>query len=269
MTGRELRAMPTPPATSAIDAYSPSPKYRQLADLIRERILHGEWTPGQRIPSESGLQAAHKISRITIRQALAELEQEGLIERAPGIGTFVRKQTRHIERSIELSGFGENMAALGMEPGYRTLRAEPARIPSEIAFRLKTHPSKAFVIERLLLADGEPVARHESYLPQWVVKQAGVAALSGTALDRKSLYRTLGEAGIQMAWAEEIVEPGLVDRREAEQLRMDEGALALRVTRIVFNDRNEPIEYVRLVYNAGVYTYRTTLYGKQRAPNVR
>lgn len=267
MTGRELPIMP--PALSAIDAYSSSPKYRQLAALIRGRILQGEWTPGQRIPSEAELHAAHKLSRITIRQALAELEREGLIERAPGIGTFVRKRSGHIERSIGLSGFGENMAALGMEPGYRTLRAEPARIPPEIAFRLKTHPSKAFVIERLLLADGEPVARHESYLPQWVVKQAGAAALAGEALDRKSLYRTLGEAGIQMAWAEEIVEPGLIDRREAEQLHLDEGALALRVMRIVFNERNDPIEYVRLVYNAGVYTYRTTLYGQQRAQQVR
>ncbi|HET7093624.1 MAG TPA: GntR family transcriptional regulator [Thermomicrobiales bacterium] len=261
--------MTTPLAITPIDASSPLPKYRQLADLIRARIVRGEWAPGQRIPSEAELQAAHKISRITIRQALAELEQDGLIERVPGIGTFVRKRSVHIERSVELSGFGENMAALGMEPGYRTLRAEPAPISPEIAFRLKTPPNRAFVIERLLLADGEPVARHESYLPHWVVKQAGAEALSGQALDRKSLYRTLGEAGIQMHWAEEIVEPGLAERRDAAHLHMDEGALVLRVTRIVFNERNDPIEYVRLVYNAGVYTYRTTLYGKQRAPQVQ
>ena len=89
------------------------------------------------------------------------------------------------------------------------------------------------------------------------------------ALDGKSLYRTFGEAGIQMAWAEEVVEPGLADEREAAQLQIADGALVLRVTRIVFDDRNEPVEFVRLVYNAGVYTYRTTLYGKQRAPNGR
>jgi GntR family transcriptional regulator len=264
-----LRVMSTPSPTSAINGDSSQPKYRQLAAFIRERIVHGDWGPGQRIPSETELQTAHRISRITIRQALAELEQDGLIERVPGIGTFVRKRASHIERSVELSGFGENMAALGMEPGYRTLRAEPASIPPEIAFRLKTHPSKAFVIERLLLADGDPVAWHESYLPQWVVKQAGAAALARPAIDGKSLYRILAGAGIFLSWAEEIVEPGLADRREAELLQFDAGALVLRVTRIVFNERNDPIEYVRLVYNAGVYTYRATLYGKQRPPTQR
>jgi GntR family transcriptional regulator len=261
--------MSIPSATNAIDASSPLPKYRQLADHIRERILQGEWPAGSRIPSEAELHAAHGISRITIRQALAELEQERLIERAPGIGTFVRKRVGHIERSIELSGFGENMASLGMAPGYRALRAEPARIPPDIAFRLKTPPGKAFVIERLLLADGEPVARHESYLPQWVVGQVGADTLAGEILAGKSLYRTLGRAGIQMAWAEEVVEPGLADRHEAAQLQIDAGDLVLRVTRIVFNEHDDPVEYVRLVYNAAVYTYRTTLYGKQQEPRPR
>lgn len=238
---------------------SPTPKYRQLADLLRTQIVGGTFAPGDQLPSEAQLQDAHGISRPTIRQALADLEREGWLHRVPGKGTFVHHRPRHVDRVTRLTGFGENVIALGMEPGYRVLRAEPAPIPPDVARQFRLPASKGFIVERLLLADGDAVAMHTSYLPPRVVKQVGSAALAAEALATGSLYRILEGAGIRLHRADEVVEPGLADPDEANRLATAAGSLVLRVTRTVFDPDGEPIEHVLLVYNAARYTYRTTL----------
>jgi GntR family transcriptional regulator len=245
---------------SVIKAESPTPKYRQLADVIRQLIDCGEFTPGDRIPSESQLGDTYHLSRITIRQALSDLEREGLLERVPGKGTFVRGHGSHVERIPRLSGFGENVKALGLEPGYRTLKAEPMRVSKAIAERLHAQSGKAFVVERVLLADGEPIAEHTSYLPLWLVKAAPPDTFSIAALDRDSLYRAIALSGARMFRADEVVEPGLATHDEAERLGTHEGALVLRVARTVVDAVGTPLEYVLLIYLADAYTYRTTLY---------
>lgn len=245
-----------------IQAESPTPKYRQLADLLRERITQGELSPGDRIPSESQLGDAYRLSRITIRQALADLERDGLLERVPGKGTFVRKKSSHVERVTRLTGFGENVRALGLEPGYRTLRAEPARVATAIADRLRAASGKVFVIERILLADGEPIAEQISHLPLWIVRTAP-EAFTVTALDAGSLYRAIAEAGVRMHRADEIVEPGIATQKQARRLETHDGALVLRVARAVFDPESTPVEYALMTYLADAYTYRTTLYASQ------
>jgi GntR family transcriptional regulator len=245
---------------SVIKGESPTPKYRQLATLIRQRIDHGEFTPGDRIPSEAQLGDAYRLSRITIRQALANLEQEGLLERVPGKGTFVRRSGSHVERVTRLTGFGENVAALGLRPSYRTLKAEPMHVSHVIADRLRTQSAKAFVVERVLLADDEPIAEHTSYLPLWIVNAAPPEVFSIAALDRNSLYSAITQSGARMYRADEVVEPGLATRDEAQRLETHEDALVLRVARTVVDVDGAPLEYVLMTYLADAYTYRTTLY---------
>jgi GntR family transcriptional regulator len=248
---------------TAIKAESPTPKYRQLADLLRQRIDGGDLSPGDRIPSEAQLGDVYSLSRITIRQALADLERDGLLERVPGKGTFVRRRGSHVERFTRLTGFGENVAAHGLAPGYRTLTAEPRRVPKAIAERLRSHSDKAFVIERILLADGEPIAEHTSYLPLWLVRSAAPDAFSLDALNRGSLYQAIAQAGCRMYRADEVVEPGLATREEAQRLETHEGALVLRVARTVVDADGIPLEYVLLTYLADAYTYRTTVFASR------
>ncbi len=248
---------------TAIRAEAATPKYQQLAHLIRERIDRGEFAQGDRIPSEAQLGDSYKISRITIRQALSGLERDGLLERVPGKGTFVRKRSSLVERATGLTGFGENVAALGIEPGYRTLRAELARVPMEIADRLRLQSPKAFVVDRVLLADGEPVAKHISYLPPWIVKKATPNSFTTASLDKGSLYRAIEQAGVRMCRADEVVEPGLASDDEAEQMEMKASDLVLRVTRTVYDADGVPLEHVLLTYRADSYTYRATLYSSR------
>jgi GntR family transcriptional regulator len=247
-------------ALGQISDRSATPKYQQLAELIRERISCGEFAPGDRLPSESELGSTYQISRVTTRQALADLERDGLLDRVPGKGTFVRSRPAHVERPSRLTGFRENLLALGLIPTYRTLRAESARVSPMIADRLNAPSGKVYVIERVLLADGDPVAFHISYLPLWLVQAAPHGVFTTTALDQKSLYQTMADAGARVFRADEIVEPGRATPTEAAALGMEDGELVLRVARTVYDQGRTPLEYVEITYRADAYTYRTTIY---------
>lgn len=244
----------------SISDRSATPKYQQLAELIRERISRGEFAPGDRLPSESELGSAYQISRVTTRQALADLERDGLLDRVPGKGTFVRSRPAHVERPSRLTGFRENLLALGLVPSYHTLRAEASRVSPMIADRLSAPSGKVYVIERVLQADGDPVAFHISYLPLWLIHAAPQGVFTAAALDQTSLYQTMADAGARIFRAEEIVEPGRATPTEAAALEMEDGELVLRVARTVYDQSRTPLEYVEITYRADAYTYRTTIY---------
>jgi len=234
--------------------------YRQLSDLIRGRMKRGELACGARLPSEAELCGAYSVSRMTVRTALAELERENLLERIPGKGTFVRRDAGRVERHTRLSGFGENASESGLRAGYRALRAGEEEVPLEIADRLNTSESRAFVVERVLLADGRPVGAHLSYLPSWIPRNAAPRAFSLESLGRNSLYAAIEQAGGTLARAEEIVEPAFADAADAEKLETEEGTLLLRVTRMVYDPDDRPLEHVVITYRPDVYTFRQRLF---------
>lgn len=252
---------------SQISDQSPTPKYQQLAGLIRDRISRGEFAPGDRIPSESELGASYQISRITTRQALSDLERAGLLERVPGKGTFVRHPSAHVERPSRLTGFSENLAALGLTPGYRTLRAGTEQVDLALAEKVHAPAGKVYVVERVMSADGTPVALHTSYLPLWLVNAAPPGAFSVESLDHGSMYQVMTDTGARIYRADEIVEPGTATHHEATALEMPEHDLVLRVTRTVYDPTGTPLEHVLLTYRADAYTYRTTIFagGPERA----
>jgi GntR family transcriptional regulator len=243
-----------------IVADSPTPMYQQLAGLLRGRIGRGELTRGDRIPSEAELGQTYGISRITVRQALSELEREGLLERVPGKGTFVRQTAGRVERMVELTGFGENMKKLGRKAGYATLRAREESVPLEVTDRLRISDTRAFVVDRVLLADGHPVGAHLSFLPPWLVERAPAGAFSKRALDHGSLYAAMEKTGAVLHHAEEIVEPALAGAEDAEKLGVEEGALLLRVTRTVYDPEDRTLEHVIITYRPDTYTFRQRLY---------
>src|SRR5262249_7588577 len=106
-----------------IDALSKVPLYVQLKDILREQIRAGIWGPGDRIPSEAEIRAHFPVSRATVRQSIAELEQEGLLIRQQGSGTFVRKPK--IEWNLRnLYSFTEDLNARGLHPETRVLMFE-------------------------------------------------------------------------------------------------------------------------------------------------
>jgi GntR family transcriptional regulator len=241
---------------------SPVPRYYQLKEIMRAKIRDGEWQPGDLIPSERELSEQYKISRMTARQAITELVNEGLFYREQGRGTFVSRH-KITQQLIRLTGFTEDIRARGQRPGTKVLSAQMCPANEEIAERLHIKPGDPiFRLQRLRLADAEPLAIELSHL-----SFAGCEKLLQEDLEQNSLYRLLEtKYGIPLMEAEQELEAGLLGNDEAQLLKIPIGSPALYTRRTTYTDRDQPIEYAKSVYCGNKYTFYTHLKREQLVP---
>src|SRR5215211_3614472 len=136
----------------------PLPRYYQLKEIIRERIRSGEWPAGSLIPSERELCERYGISRMTARQSISELVNEGLLYREQGKGTYVGRP-KIPQQLLSLTGFTEDMQAREQRPGARVLEAGMWAADEITAERLRIKVGQpVYRLRRLRLADAEPLA---------------------------------------------------------------------------------------------------------------
>ncbi len=241
--------------TRILDKSHPLPIYYQLKELLREKIVAGEWAPGEMIPSERELSDRYGISRMTVRQALKELTIEGLLYREQGRGTFVAEPK--IEQQLaKLTSFSEDMQSRGFQPGGQVLRQERV-LPSILACRaLEIPPDRPVVLlERLRLAEGEPIALETSYLHFDRVER-----LLEETFENRSLYSVLRERyGIVPTRAEQQVGADLCSHREQELFGVPPGSPVLRNRRIAFDQYDRPFEYTESAYRADRYVFQIEL----------
>ncbi len=232
-----------------INRSSPLPLYYQLKEVLKAKIESGELRPHERIPSETELVQLFHVSRMTVRQALVELENEGFIRRRQGQGTFVAEPKLR-QGLLRLTSFTEDMRARGMRPGARVLEVRLLQAP-ELLPRLKAEPEEEFVkIQRVRLADGEPMALETSFL-----RRRFCPGIEELDLTDRSLYETLRERfGLELGWAEQAIEAKLADEYEAEVLRVQVGTPMLLMERTTYlADGSTPIEHVRSSYRGDRY----------------
>jgi GntR family transcriptional regulator len=234
---------------------SPVPRYHQLKEILRERIRQGEWKPGDLIPSERELSETYGISRMTARQAITDLVNEGVFFREQGKGTFV-SQNRITQQLLHLTGFTEDIRARGQHPSTKVLSAAMTPADEVTAEHLLIEPgSQVFLLRRLRLADAEPLAVEVSALDF-----KGCERLLEEDLEHNSLYQLLEHTyGIPLMEAEQEIEAGLASPEDAETLLIPLGSPVLYTRRTTFTDRNRPIEYARSVYCGTKYTFFTHL----------
>ncbi len=234
---------------------SPVPRYHQLKEILRERIRTGEWKPGDLIPSERELSEQYGISRMTARQAITDLVNEGIFFREQGKGTFV---TRHkiTQQLMRLTGFTEDIRARGQQPSTKVLVAQMHPADDITAERLHIDVGQMiFSLQRLRLADGEPLAIESSQL-----SFKGCERLVEEDLEHNSLYQLLeSQYGIPLVEAEQELEAGLAGNEEARLLQISQGSAVLYIRRTTFTDRNQPIEYAKSIYCGNKYTFYTHL----------
>ncbi len=247
---------------SAIYRNSPLPRYYQLKEILRERTRSGEWKPGDLIPSERELSEKYGISRMTARQAITDLVNEGLFYREQGKGTFVseRKITQQL---INLTGFTEDIRARGQRPGTRVLSAEMRLADEATAEKLRIDAGTLiFRLQRLRLADEEPLAIELSQ-----ISFKGCEKLLEEDLELNSLYRVLEtKYGIPLMEADQELEAGLAGNENAQLLKISLGSPVLFTRRVTYTERNQPIEYAKAVYCGNKYTFYTHLKREQLAP---
>ncbi|GAC1486635.1 MAG: phosphonate metabolism transcriptional regulator PhnF [Ktedonobacteraceae bacterium] len=245
---------------STVFRKGPLPRYYQLKEIMRGKIRSGEWKPGDLIPSERELGEQYGISRMTARQAITELVNEGLFYREQGKGTFVSRH-KITQQLIHLTGFNEDIRARGQRPSTRVLSAQMSQADEATAERLRIKPGQLiFVLQRLRLADEEPLALETSHL-----NFMGCERLLEEDFAHNSLYQQLeNKYGQPLMEAEQEIEAGLVGTEEAELLQVPVGSPALFTRRVTYTERDKPIEYAKAMYCGNKYTFYTSMKREQR-----
>lgn len=225
--------------------------YQQIREHLLEEIDAGRLNVGDRVPSERELADRFKISRMTVRHALTELVNEGTLYRHQGKGTFVAKPK--IRQGLAgLTSFTEDMLARGLKPGARLLSVEVASASYKVRHALGLDEAAMVVrLERLRLADGEPMALEQVHLPY-----PRFAPILEADVENTSLYKLFVEVlGVQMASAIQTIEPTAADAALARALEVREGALLLMTERTTYDERGEPFEHATSYYRGDRYRF--------------
>ena len=180
----------------ALDKNSMEPLFAQVEKSLSAAITAGRFLPGERIPTEPELADMYGVSRITIRRAIDELCQHGMLVKRQGKGTFVRE--RKMARKIEHSAsFSEACIASGMVPTAAVMKREILKsAPSEISSRPEFDHDKILYIQRSHYADGSPIMIENNYYPY-----SRYEFLMSEPLDG-SLFTTLAAHGIEIGDSE-------------------------------------------------------------------
>jgi GntR family transcriptional regulator len=212
--------------------------YRQLGHRIVEAIEQRGLGPGDLLPGEHRLCEEFGVSRTVVRQALAQLEHQGVIERVKGKGTFIAHQKTPESLVHTLAGLYEEVAARGGHVHSEVRRQEVEPASEEIAGHLRVREgSPVVVIERLRFVDGEPWSLSTTWLPEDV----GAHAL-GADLRDQSLYALLGEHGIRAVEGVRSAEAAIADETQGDLLRVGVGQPLLVLRSVSFDEEGTPIE---------------------------
>ena len=231
---------------------SPVPLYSQLKEILRTRILDGTYPPLSRMPSEAELGKAFEVSRITVRQALGDLQKEGLIFKIHGKGTFVAKP-KAFQNVSTLQGLGESMTQRGYEVinRLRSFKTVPAN--AQVAARLQVAEGENVVqIKRARLVNRELVSLEITWLPEAVGKRLEKADL----VSRDIFLILENDCALPLGHADLAIDAILADAELARALEVEEGSPVMRIERLTHTADGTPLDYEHLYYRGDAFQYR-------------
>ena len=237
-----------------IRADYPDPLWVQTADLIQGQISDGSLAAGARLPPERELCQQLGISRVTLRKALNQLVEAGVLNASHGRGWYVAKKPTRREWPNTLESFSETAARMGLEPRSEVLCAEVVPATLDEAEELSIAPgTDLFRLERVRLLDQVPIALD--------LTKIGLAVVPGIAkadFAAASLYSTLAEAGIEPQRADSTMEAREADATEARYLRIAEGKPLLVMHQLAFDAADRPLFASTIKYAGERYRLRTS-----------
>jgi GntR family transcriptional regulator len=230
--------------------------YAQVRDRIRQLIEADRLQPGDALPSEAELQSRFRVSRATVRQALAELERDGLIARRQGRGTFVAAPP--IERELpELTSFSEHLRTVGLRPTSKLLGYTPIMADDRDDRRHFPAGTPLAKVVRVRLANNEPVGIHTVHVPAALATAIGFTEEAIRMDNALSLYACFDSAGVRLEWADEHLQARTATREESRLLGIGvrEGTPVMNVVRLTRDENDVVVEFVRAVYLGDRYDY--------------
>lgn len=238
-----------------LDRSGPVPLYYQLSQRIQQSILSGKLPPGSRLENEISLGDRLGLSRPTIRKAIQELVDKGLLVRRRGVGTQVVHGS--VTRGVELTSLHDDLVRSGKTPSTKLLSLEVTKADNFISEQLAVPVGTEIIrIERLRFADSAPVSVMINYLPQ------EFRGISVSDLEELGLYQWLRLQGVTIRVAKQRIGARKANNREAELLELEHGAALLTMDRTAYDDEGVAIEYGHHCYSPELYSFQATLVQK-------
>lgn len=238
-----------------------SPLYAQIETALAADIAASVLRPGSKLPPEDSLIARFGVSRTTVRKAIENLVARGLIEIRRGKGTFVT-EPRITQELTELSGFVEDMMALGRHPTARLLDKRPVSASKTVAQHLGVLPGvQVYCIERVRLADGVAISFDETYLPLEIGEK-----IASNDLEAEPIFTLLEDKyNLPLVEAQYALEAVTANEKVARILGVAVGSPIFLIERTSYCDGHHPVDYEKLYYRGDLIKFVTRLSRRPRA----
>jgi len=237
------------------------PLYERVESVLAGDIADGSLPPETQLPPEEGLIERFKVSRTTVRKAIQNLVERGLVEVRRGKGTFVT-QPKITQELTELTGFVEGMLALGRTPTARLLDKRIVAADETVARHLALPPGALVVrLQRVRLADGVAMSFDETYLPRELGEK-----VAENDLEAEPIFALLeNKYDTPLVEAEYKLEAAAADPFAAEALQVPARSPIFLIERTSYTTGNRPIDYQRMHYRGDLIRFVTRLARRARA----
>lgn len=235
-----------------LERSGPIPMWYQVSTRIESAIHSQDLPPGARLENELALASKLGISRPTIRRAIQELVDKGLLVRRRGIGTQVVQG--QVTRNVELTSLYEDLERVGQHPSTTVLNLEtiPADAKTAVSLGIGVE-APTFHIRRLRLADRVPLAIMENFLP------AEFGDLTTQDLEEHGLYQMLRSRGVNIRVARQRIGARSASSSETELLGLEKKNPVLTMERVAFDNSGRAIEVGTHCYRPDLYSFEVTL----------
>jgi Transcriptional regulators len=256
------RAKPLPVSIildSGVSASSKSPLYHQIYLILRDQILSGTYRPGQLLPSELEISETYGVSRITARRAVAELAATNLVERFRGRGTIVRRRPDDQVQRASANSWLQSVSSMGRMSSVKVLELSYGGANDEEAKALKMEVGTE--VQRMLRIRSNaagPFSLLATSIPARLGRNFGIEQLQSTPL-----LELLSEAGVVPSYAEQTISATLANQTTASQLETEVGAPLIKLQRVVYDDAENPVEWLTALYRPDRFQLHMTLTSDQ------
>lgn len=243
-------------ATERVSEDLPTPLYHQIYVLLREKIVSGDYADGSLIPSEHEIEKVFDVSRITAKRALDELAAEGLVARQRGRGTVVTFSAPVPSKSAEtMDGLLENLLTIAQETHVAILEFDYVGAPPRAAEALEIEVGAS--VQRAIRVrhkDDTPFSYVETYVPADIGK-----SFDREEMENQPLLALLERAGVRISRSRQTITATLADGKTAPALGINVGSPLLKVTRVVFDENDKPVEFITVLYRPDLYQLNMNL----------
>jgi GntR family transcriptional regulator len=238
----------------------PLPKYHRVYLVLREQLEEGRFANG--VPGELALMRQFGVARVTVRRALEQLAQEGLIARGPGRGTraigWPARQGASAANDpmrTQLTGLLENLVSMGLRTSVKVLDVDMVAASETVAGALAM-ATGAMVQKAVRVRSTRegPLSHITTYVPADVARRFGRRELA-----RKPILLLLEEAGVKVGRAVQTVSARLADAEVAGHLDLPVGSALLAVRRLIYDEQERPVQWLHGLYRPDRYEYQMQL----------